>query len=127
MLLKNLPENMSNEIKKFRSYLREKRIKHTPERIDVCRAVLHQNREFRIAQVYRHIKHSGWPISRATIYRTVPLLVDAGIIEKIDSDHSQMFRLLCSNNSDNVIAEIKCEHCGNNVKITNEIVEKIIK
>ena len=67
----------------FREYLRDRGLKYTPERRTVLREVLSNNEHFGAEQLLFSLRQTGQRIAKATIYRTLPLLVDCGIIKKV--------------------------------------------
>jgi Fur family ferric uptake transcriptional regulator len=67
----------------FRDYLRGRGLKYTPERKAVLREVLTNNEHFEAEQLLITLLQGGERIAKATIYRTLPLLVDCGIIQQV--------------------------------------------
>ncbi len=64
----------------FRRYLRSQNLKYTPERADVLNEIIERDDVFEAEQLLLEMRRRGHRISKATIYRTVKLLQDAGII-----------------------------------------------
>lgn len=67
----------------FRTYLRERGLKYTPERKAVLHGVLTNDEHFEAEQLLIALLQSGERIAKATIYRTLPLLVDCGIVQQV--------------------------------------------
>ncbi|MBU0568651.1 transcriptional repressor [bacterium] len=67
---------------KFRDYLKEKRLKFTPERQVVLKEVFSLQGHFDVEDIFVRLKGKGRFISRATIYRTFPLLLSSGLIKE---------------------------------------------
>lgn len=67
----------------FREYLRERGLKYTPERQTLLREVLNNNEHFEAEQLVMALRQSGKRVAKATVYRTLPLLVNCGIIKQI--------------------------------------------
>jgi len=74
---------MENANKVFESFLRQKGLKLTIPREIVLDVVLTQNKHFDVDSVYEKIRRKYKNVSRATIYRTIPLLIEAGFIKKV--------------------------------------------
>ncbi|MDI6704393.1 MAG: Fur family transcriptional regulator [bacterium] len=67
---------------KFRNYLKQKGLKFTPERQLVLEEVFSLHKHFEVEDIFIRIRKKGNHISRATIYRTFPLLVESGLIKE---------------------------------------------
>lgn len=67
----------------FREYLRDHGLKYTPERATLLREVLGNPEHFEAEQLLISLRQSGKRVAKATIYRTLPLLVDCGIIQQV--------------------------------------------
>jgi Fur family ferric uptake transcriptional regulator len=69
-------------IEQFRGYLRSRRLRLTPERMELLRAVLRSPAHFDADDLVAAMQKKGRRISRATIYRTLSLLEQSGILRK---------------------------------------------
>ncbi|GMU19980.1 MAG: transcriptional repressor [Phycisphaerae bacterium] len=67
----------------FREYLRDRGLKYTRERETLLRAVLGNDEHFEAEQLLISLRQSGKRVAKATIYRTLPLLVSCGIIKQV--------------------------------------------
>lgn len=67
----------------FREYLRDRGLKFTEERHVLLREVLNNTDHFEAEQLLVDLRQSGKRIAKATIYRTLPLLVNCGIIRQV--------------------------------------------
>src|SRR5206468_7149153 len=65
----------------FRRYLHTEKLKFTPERAMILDAVLRKEGLFEPEQVIDGLKKLGHRVSRATVYRTLSHLQDAGILK----------------------------------------------
>jgi Fur family ferric uptake transcriptional regulator len=64
----------------FRRYLRSQRLKYTPERADILNAIIERDSVFEVEELLADMRREGHRVSKATVYRTVKLLQEAGII-----------------------------------------------
>src|SRR4051812_42908627 len=62
----------------FRRYLHAEKLKFTPERAMILDAVLRKTGLFEAEQLVADLKQIGHRVSRATVYRTMTHLQDAG-------------------------------------------------
>jgi len=75
----------------FRRYLHQEKLKFTPERAMILDAVLRKEGLFEPEQLIEGLKGLGHKVSRATIYRTLSHLQDAGILKQIFFDNKQSY------------------------------------
>jgi Fur family ferric uptake transcriptional regulator len=75
----------------FRRYLHEQKLKFTPERAMMLDAVLRRDGLFEPEQIVDNLKSLGHRVSRATVYRTLAHLQDAGILKQVFFDNRQSY------------------------------------
>src|SRR5438874_10913418 len=75
----------------FRRYLHEQKLKFTPERAMILDAVLRRNGLFEAERLVADLKQIGHNVSRATAYRTLAHLQDAGILKQVFFDNKQSY------------------------------------
>jgi Fur family ferric uptake transcriptional regulator len=75
----------------FRRYLHGQKLKFTPERAMILDAVLRREGLFDPEQLAGEIKELGHRVSRATVYRTLAHLQDAGILKQVFFDNRQSY------------------------------------
>src|SRR5215213_7250594 len=75
----------------FRRYLHGERLKFTPERAMILDAVLRKEGLFGADELVTDLKALGHRVSRATTYRTLSHLQDAGILKQVFFDNKQSF------------------------------------
>lgn len=73
----------------FRRHLKSLGQKYTPERAQILDILIRLDDLFEAEQLQRSLKSEGRRVSKATIYRTIKLLQDAGIIQKVFYDSDQ--------------------------------------
>ncbi len=73
----------------FRRTLRGEGLKYTPERANVLNVVMAFDGLFEADQVIARLKADGFRVSKATVYRTLKLLAEAGIIQRVLIDSEQ--------------------------------------
>ncbi|MFO8145249.1 MAG: Fur family transcriptional regulator [Candidatus Syntrophosphaera sp.] len=72
---------MQKHEKLFQDYLAKRGLKLTTPRRQILDAVFSLHEHFDAEQLYDYVKNITGRASLATIYRTLPLLVDAGLIQ----------------------------------------------
>jgi Fur family ferric uptake transcriptional regulator len=73
----------------FRRYLHKEKLKFTPERARILEAVLERTGLFEAEKLADSLRQHG--VSRATVYRTLSHLQDAGIVKQVFFDNKQSY------------------------------------
>src|SRR4051794_32111788 len=71
---------------KFREYLssRPRAQRYTEQQRDMVRFIFSQHHHFDADQLIDAMKKANFQVSRATVYRTLAKLVDAGLLRKLE-------------------------------------------
>lgn len=75
----------------FRRYLHQQKLKFTPERAMILDAALRREGLFEVEQLAADLKQGELRVSRATVYRTLAHLQDAGILKQVFFDNRQSY------------------------------------
>jgi Fur family transcriptional regulator, ferric uptake regulator len=70
------------EQQRFETFLRSRQLKLTGERLELVEEVFGQPHHFDADQLHMALKQKGKAVSRATVYRTLDLLVQCGLVRK---------------------------------------------
>lgn len=73
----------------FRRSLKAVRQKYTPERAQILDAIVRKEGLFDADWLLATLKRGGFRVSKATVYRTLKLLLDSGIIQRVLFDQEQ--------------------------------------
>src|SRR5437764_468164 len=100
-ILPSLPRNSGNVQREaapyepicavFRRYLHGEKLKFRPERAMILDAVLRRTGLFEAEHLIEELKKLGHRASRATMYRTLSHLQDAGIVKQVFFDNKQSY------------------------------------
>lgn len=107
----------------FRKHLYKEGQKFTPERAQVLDAIIHMERVFEADELLFEMRERGMRVSKATIYRTIKLLVDAGIIEQLLYDQKQAHYRLGYGNLPH--DQMICVESGAIIEFTDPDIQKI--
>jgi Fur family ferric uptake transcriptional regulator len=114
---------MQPEERIFRNSLTSRDLKFTPERYIILKEVFQRHDHFEAEDLLSSIKKKGGRASRATIYRTLELLVQCGLLEMVDlggnSHHYE--HVLGHQHHDHLV----CEKCGRIIEFTHRRLEKL--
>jgi len=81
--------DLGRELESFRAFLKAKGHRVTRERVTIAEAVLLNRGHFDVDELYLDLKtRSG--ISKASIYRTIPLLIESGLLAAVYLENGHM-------------------------------------
>ena len=113
------PENV------FSNFLRTKGLKLTSPRKIILEAVFTTHEHFNVDAMYDLIRQTHSNVSRATIYRTMPLLVEAGLIKQSVRCQAKDYYEHIYGHSNHL--HLICKVCGEIIEADSKEVEKAIE
>jgi Fur family ferric uptake transcriptional regulator len=108
---------------KFRNYLKKKGLKFTPEREVILKEIFSLHKHFDVDELYLRVHRKNRRLSRATIYRTLPLLVESGLIV-------ETFRCLGRSSYEHIFGHPHHDHmicikCGKVIEFSSEKIKRL--
>jgi Fur family peroxide stress response transcriptional regulator len=103
--------------------LRKRGYKATPQRIAVCRVALSGRGHPSAQQVYAEVKEIHPTVSLATVYKTLQILRDLGLVQELNFPKGQARFDSYMKPHINLV----CVKCGSISDLDNHITEEIIK
>lgn len=79
-----------NEIGLFRSYVSLKGLRNTPEREEIIKEIFAMHDHFDVDELYLRLRRARSKISKASIYRNLPLIKECGLIREIWHEDGHM-------------------------------------
>ena len=105
-------------------HVRRKGLRFTNSRLQVLKAIYDRHDHFEVNEVYLDLKRKDANVSRASVYRTIPLLLEAGLIrESIFTDkHKHYEHVLGHKHHEHLI----CEKCGKVIEFEDSNLEQAL-
>ncbi len=117
-------EDLIIEVKEiFRNYLKENKHRQTPERLMVLEEIYRADGHFDADDMYFRMKNIGYRVSRATVYNTLDLLMECGLVQRHQFGKNQSIyeRAYAYRQHDHLI----CSKCGKVIEFCDPRLQEI--
>jgi len=115
---------MQEHEKIFSEFLKTKELKLTSPRRIILDTIFTYHRHFNVDALYEVIRKDHKNVSRATIYRTMPLLVESGLIKQSLRCQSKDHYEHIHGHDDHL--HFLCIKCGNIIEVGSSEIEKAL-
>lgn len=97
-------------LERFRSWLRSRNLPATPQRLAIATVVLGADQPLAAEDVVERLRAQGPAPSTATVYRTIDVLIECGLV--LEEDRREGFRRFHAVRDDVSTEEFLCTVCG---------------
>lgn len=118
------PERREKVNALFDRFLRENRLKHTAQRLKIVKRALSMPKHFSAEDLYQVLRRDKTPVSKATVYRTLKLLVDANFLDELEigAREAKFYEPVHGReHHDHMI----CLKCGSILEFTDQKIEQL--
>lgn len=116
------PHSRDRRMEQFHERLRDRGLKSTAPRDDIARVFFHLGRHLSAEELYAEVRKVNPHVGYATIYRTLKLLKECGLLSERHFDEGQArYEVAGGHHHDHFI----CENCGKIVEFEDESIEKL--
>jgi Fur family ferric uptake transcriptional regulator len=115
--------SVEREVTRFQEYLQQQGLKLTSERIALVREIFSTHYHFEADELLAKMKDKSVKISRATVYRTLELLVKSNMVRRVHlgEDHYHYEHVSGNSHHDHLV----CTTCGNVIEFHDEELERL--
>ncbi len=96
---------------KFRKFLIQKGLRVTNQRFAIFDAALAQTEHFTAEQLLDYARAIDDSVSRATVYRTLPIMVESALLREVDIGTGEKFYHPNEEGSSTQVAQVVCLDC----------------
>src|SRR5262245_26956067 len=107
---------------KFQTYLSEKGLRVTSQRLAIFDAAFAQKEHFTAEELLEHARRIDDSVSRATVYRTLPIMTESHLLREVDIGKGEKFYLPASGGGTQV-AQVVCVDCDKIFEISAPFME----
>ena len=115
---------MSTDAKRdqFKAYLTKKGLRVTNQRLAIFEAAFSQKEHFTAEALLDHARRIDDSVSRATVYRTLPIMTESALLREVDIGSGEKF--YCRNADNNPqMAQVVCLDCDRIFEISAPFME----
>lgn len=112
---------MKTERDAFREFLENKGMRVTPEREDILAEVFAEHEHFDVEELIMRLRQKGKRSSRASVYRTLALLVESGLVQEVFYEDGHMHYEHIYGHEHH--CHLRCLGCSKIIEFRNQTVE----
>jgi len=116
---------MGGEIDLFRSFISKKGLRNTPEREAIISEIFSYHDHFDVDELYLRLRQKGSKISKASIYRNIPLIMECGLIKEVWLENGHMHYEHIYGHKHH--CHMRCVRCGKVIEFVEKALEEIAR
>ena len=108
---------------KFQKFLTQKGLRATSQRLAIFDAAFGQHEHFTADQLLDHARTIDDSVSRATIYRTLPIMTESALLREVDIGSGEKYYRSNREGSATQVAQVVCLDCDKIFEISAPFME----
>jgi Fur family ferric uptake transcriptional regulator len=127
LLLMNLNNNSAimDPINKFRVYIKEQGLRNTPEREIIIEEIFCIHDHFDVDELFLRLRNKRRRISKASLYRTIPLLIESGLLKEVYFEDGHLHYEHVYGHKDH--SHLRCNRCGRIIEFVDDEIGTLQK
>jgi len=113
--------SVASSREKFQSYLSEKGLRVTSQRLAIFEAAYAQKEHFTAEELLDRARRIDDSVSRATVYRTLPIMIESHLLREVDIGSGEKFYRPVEGNTQ--VAQVVCVDCDRIFEISAPFME----
>jgi Fur family ferric uptake transcriptional regulator len=114
---------MGHEVELFRSFISKKGLRNTPEREELIREIFAGQGHFDVDELYLRLRRKGSRVSKASIYRNIPLIIECQLIREVWHENGHMHYEPIYGYGHH--CHLRCLRCGKVVEFVEKDMKKL--
>jgi len=126
-LLLNLNNNRAimEPINKFRAYIKAQGLRKTPERETIIEEIFSIHDHFDVDELFLRLRNKRKRVSKASLYRTIPLLIESGLIKEVYFEDGHLHYEHIYGHKDH--SHLRCNRCGRIIEFDDDEIGTLQK
>jgi Fe2+ or Zn2+ uptake regulation protein len=120
---RDFPVSIPAAREKFRSFLTKKGLRVTSQRLAIFEAAFAQPEHFTAEQLVDFARAIDDSVSRATIYRTLPIMTESALLREVDIGSGEKFYRPNPGTPNAQVAQVVCVDCDKIFEISAPFME----
>lgn len=108
----------------FEKYLTEHESRYTSQKKEITTEIFNMSDHFEVEDFIESLRKQKKQFSRATVYRTIKQLLDAGLLQKISTKEGKVYYEGTSNQTQH--AHVICNECGKILEIKDQRITDLL-
>jgi len=114
---------MKSAIEVFREFSRKKGLRNTPERETIIEEIFSSHDHFDVDELYLRLKNNKKKISKPSIYRLIPYLLESGLIQQAYFEDGHFYYEHIYGHKHH--CHLRCIGCGKTVEFTENTLKEV--
>jgi len=116
---------MKSEIEVFREFIRKKGLRNTPERETIIKEIFSTHDHFDVDELYLRLRNRKKKISKPSIYRLIPYLLESGLIQEayFEDGHLHYEHIYGHEHH----CHLRCVKCGKTIEFQENALKQLEK
>lgn len=108
---------------KFREYIKEQGLRNTPERETIIEEIVSTHDHFDVDELFLRLRNKDKRISKASLYRTIPLLIESGLIKEVYFEDGHLHYECIYGHKHH--CHLRCIQCGTTIEFVDDEIVKV--